>query len=93
VTPKQSAPELLSEFIESNRGDYTSFGVYMVPEADLTPEIVGRDAGSWLHELGLEFGRTCDAIVIGLGDHLLVIKDRYRDTPYRIFGENLHADA
>lgn len=87
MTPKQSPTELLTEFLESNTPDYRSFGVYMVPEGEIA-EAGARDAGQWLSYFGLEFAANCDAVVIGLDDHLLVIKDRYRDTPYRIFGDN-----
>lgn len=88
---KQSAPELLAEFMEANRGDYRSFGVYMVPEGDPVAEEARDDAGYWTSTLGWEFMRNCDAVVVGLDDHLLIIKDRYRETPYRIFGENLQS--
>lgn len=89
MTPKQSAPELLGEYLEANRGDYCCVGIYMVPEGDVS-DVKDRTVEEWLIEMGPEFIRNADAIVIGMDDHLLVIRDRYRDTPYRIFGENAH---
>ena len=72
--------ELLAQFMLDGQAEgLRSFLVWMQPDDDVKV----REAGDLFKIFGLESVRNADAIVLGCGDHLLILKDRHRETPYR----------
>jgi hypothetical protein len=82
-----TASELLAQFMEENRPDYSAYAIYMVDEQDVEAGKT-RSADDWLRFFGYDMIANVDAAIVGLGDVLFVVKDRYREVPFHYHGDD-----